>query len=80
MKFIVKLQPLHIASGLSAYRVAKDLGISKSTVGRYIEQESVEVAKIETNVVRMAEYYGAHWKDVVEVIEEEDEEPLIAVA
>lgn len=80
MKFLVKIQPLHEKSGLSAYRVAKDLGISKSTVGRYIEHEVVEVAKIETNVVRMAEYYGADWKDVVEVIDEEDESHLIAVA
>ena len=80
MKFRVKLQPLHKASGRSAYRVAKDLGISKSTVGRYIEHEIVEVAKIETNVVRMAEYYGADWKDVVEIIEEDEESELVAVA
>ena len=80
MIFLVKLQPLHKASGKSAYRVAKDLGIGKTTVARYIGSERVEVHKIETNVVRMAEYYGANWKDVVEAIEPEDEESLVAVA
>ena len=80
MRFRVKLQQLHRNAGVTPYRVAKDLGISRSTVHRYIDHDIVEVAKIETNVVRMAEYYGVDWKDVVEVIDPEEEEGVLQIA
>jgi len=80
MKFRVKLHDLHWKSGRTVYRVAKDLGISRATVHRYVDNPIVEVDRVELCVVQMASYFGVHWKDVVEVIEQEEDTALPVVA
>lgn len=73
-KFKISLQKPHADSGKTPYRVAKDLSISKATVHRYVDHDEVILSKLESVVLDMAEYYGVNWRDVVEVISEDEEE------
>ena len=75
-KFKINLQKPHANSGVTPYRVAKDLGISKSTVHRYVDADQVILSKVESVVVEMANYYGVNWIDVVEVVSDDEEEEV----
>jgi len=70
--FKIKLQPIHEATGLSAYAVAKATGIAQATVRKYVEaQDGVLSSYVPSVIVKLAEYYGVDWRspEVVEVVE-----------
>lgn len=70
-KFRIRFRDLHEKSGLTAYAVAKETGLIENTVRKYVTKEVVS-ERIYNYVVTLAEYYGADWKDVVEVIDDEE--------
>jgi len=85
MQFKVKLKPVHEKSGLSKYRVQKDLNLSYNTISRYVDEPEVVVGFISPEVVGMCTYYGVDWRDpaIIELIENEEtesESPLLAPA
>lgn len=69
MPYIVKMKAVHEESGLSSYRVAKDLGIQIHTVLNYTKNDEVEVAHVSDAVAMMADYYGYKWHELVEWID-----------
>lgn len=85
MKFVIKLGPVHERSGLTRYRVAKDLNLSHNTVAKYVDEPQIVVDYITPMVTALCDYYGVDWRDpaIIELIEDEEEEtesPLLAVS
>lgn len=90
MKFIIKLKPVHEASGFSQYSVHKETGMSLNTVKKYIGDKSpddgVEVRYLPTEVIILCQHYGVDWRNpsIIQVIEDDAEEeiktPLAATA
>lgn len=83
MKFVIKLGPVHEKSGLTRYRVAKDLNLSHNTVAKYVDEPEIVVDYITPMVIGMCDYYGVDWRDpaIIEVLEEDEtemESPLLA--
>ena len=78
-RFLIQLDGVHKKSGKSAYRVAIDLGISHSTVHTYTKRP-VKVKNLSTTVLEMIEYYGSEFRDVVSIVDEDDEASSPAVA
>lgn len=78
--FRIRLNELHKKSGLTAYAVAKETGLIQNTVRKYLTEEIV-TERVHSYIVTLAEFYGADWRDVVEVIEDDDlpeiETPLL---
>lgn len=74
-RFIIKLHEAHAKSGLTAYRVATDLGLNEGTVRKYLTGE-VKAEVLPNHVLKLAEYYGLDWRDpsVIEVIEQSEDE------
>lgn len=72
MFFRIRLKPAHDKSGLSFYRVAKDTGLSNTTVRKYCDIEYVDSSRIPLVVVELAKYYGVDWRsdEVIELIED----------
>lgn len=75
-KFRIRLKPYHDATGKSPYAVADELGLSKNTVRRYVEQDDVLVGRLDPSVLILAAYYGCSWQEVVDVIDADDEGEL----
>lgn len=75
MLFRVSLQHLHRASGVTRYRIAKDLGLSHNTVSRYVSPEHLYIERIERIVPQLAAYFGRDWRDhdIVDWVEVDDE-------
>lgn len=73
-KFLVKLKATHDASGLTAYRVAEETGLSHATVRRYATSNA-EVDTIQQAVIILAKFYGVNWRspEIIEVIAEDPE-------
>lgn len=68
-KFLISLKRVHEASGYSQYRVAKDTGVNINTVKKYVGgREQVVQDSLPSTVLRMCDYYGVDWHDVVDVI------------
>jgi hypothetical protein len=65
----VKLKHLHDKTGLTAYAVWKETGISQTTVRKYTETDEVEVDYLPAAVFELIKFYGADWRDP-SVIEE----------
>lgn len=84
IKFKIRLLAIHKAKRVSVYRVCKDTGLVQNTVRRYLATDEVIVGRLDGSVVQLAKYYGKDWRDIVEVVQVEDEEdpeiqnPLIA--
>lgn len=82
-QFKINLKPIHDASGLSCYEVAKRLresfgvSISKTTVGKYADGE-VTQKQLPDVVVILCEFYGVNWRDpsVIQIVDV-DETPEI---
>lgn len=82
-KFRVRLKKVHDESGLSPYAIAKELGMSKNTVRRYVEVDEVVTEKFEGTLLALILYYGVDWRDpeIVDVIEDPElKNPLLASA
>lgn len=80
-RFVVRLKPFHDATGKTAYAVAEELGMSKNTVRRYVEEEAVAVGRLDPSIITLTNYYGCRWQDVVEIEEVSDDpeiKPLLA--
>jgi transcriptional regulator with XRE-family HTH domain len=71
-KFKVSLKEAHEKTGLSIYEVAKQLGMSKNTVLRFVEDKPAIVGRLDSAVLILAEFYKVSWKDVVEEVSDED--------
>ena len=89
MVWQVRLKPLLSDEQLqqSPYEIAKELGMSKNTVIRYMETESETTQLLSPSVGVLARYFGLNEHEViqlVEVTEDEDEDnkktPLAATA
>ena len=88
-KIIIKLHEAHAKTGLSAYEVAKRLGLNEGTVRKYTSKE-VTAEFLPNHVLQLIKFYGLDWRDpsVIEVIEPNDKDessgkfktPLIAMA
>ncbi len=71
MKFVMKgLKTIHEKSGLSVYRVCQDTKVAWNTVTRYLKDDEVVLGQIETSLIKIIEYYGANWHDLIEVMPE----------
>lgn len=70
-RFKIKLNQIHRERGLSVYRVAKETGINKNTVLKYLGNGDVVIGRLESHVLELAKYYNVDWRDpsVIEVIE-----------
>jgi len=85
--FKINLKSAHDAMGLSSYEVAKRLReqhgykISKTTVGKYAEDEVVQKQLPEV-VLHLCDFYGVDWRDpsVVEVVTDPEKESTPAAA
>lgn len=73
MPFKVTLRHLFIESGISRYKVTKEMKLSHNTTDRYFKADTVEVFSIEKVVPRIAAYFGKDWKDLVEYVDEDEE-------
>lgn len=72
-RFLIKLKKVHEKSGLSAYEVAKRLGLNASTVRKFVTQDIV-AEFLPDHVLKIVNFYGLDWRDpaVIEVIEDQD--------
>lgn len=82
IKFRINLKRHHDKSGKSVYRVAKDTGLNRTTITRYLDKNRLH-AIIPADVVILAKYYGADWHECIETVDADDTEedtitPLIA--
>lgn len=81
--FRIKLKKAHDATGLSPYRVWKLTGVAQNTIRKYVDVDEVIADRIESVVVRLAEFYGVDWRDpeVVEVVQvgEDKDSPEIKI-
>ncbi len=73
-RFIIKLSQAHSKSGLSAYMVAKKLGLNEGTVRKYASKD-VEAEFLPNHVLQLVEFYGLDWRDpnVIQVIHQDGE-------
>lgn len=76
--FRVRLSEAHRQSGLTAYMVAKELGLNANTVMKYVREDFV-TERISSYVLALASLYGVYWKDVIDEIEVEDPETSSAL-
>lgn len=63
----IQLKKHHQKKGLSIYKVAAALGISKNTVQRYSFADVVEVTQINASLAALCDFYGVDFHDVVTV-------------
>ena len=73
-RFLIKLREPHRKSGLTAYAVAKQLGLNQNTVRKYLTEDVIQ-QELPVHVVQLIQFYGLDWQDpaVVEIIEIDDE-------
>jgi transcriptional regulator with XRE-family HTH domain len=71
-KFKVSLNDAHKKTGLSVYQVAEKLGMSKNTVEKYVRTKPVIVGRLDGAVLVLSQFYGVDWKDVVEIVSDEE--------
>lgn len=74
-RFIIRLKAAHDQTGLTAYAVAKELGLNQNTVRKYIS-EDVVAEMLPAYIVDLARFYGLELRDVIQIIET-DEDPEI---
>jgi hypothetical protein len=69
-RFLVKLKGPHDKSGLSAYEVAKRLGLNAVTVRKWVSKD-IEAEFLPDHVLKIVHFYGLDWRDpaVIEVID-----------
>lgn len=72
-RYIIHLRDALKKSGLTAYAVAKQLGLNKNTVHKYLVQD-VTAEYLPAHVIDIAEFLGLDWRDpdVIEVIQVEE--------
>lgn len=72
-RYLIHLKDALKKSGLTPYSVAKQLGLNKNTVRKYLEQD-VTAEYLPTHVIDIVEFLGLDWRnpDVIEVIEVEE--------
>lgn len=80
--FRIRLKPAHEQMGLTAYAVAKALGLSQTTVRKYVDNDEVLSSYVPSVVITLAKFYGVDWRDpaVVEVQEEGVSSPEMRTA
>lgn len=73
-KIVIKLHDAHLKSGLTAYEVAKRLGLNETTVRKYTSKE-VTAEFLPNHVLQLVKFYGLDWSDpnVIEIVDTEDE-------
>lgn len=68
------------AGNLTAYRVAKETGLTETTVRKYIYAEPIETEYLHSVIITLANFYKLNWYDptIVQVIDDapERETPL----
>lgn len=69
-RFIIKLHQAHLKSGLTAYMVAKELGLNETTVRKYTKG-NVKAEFLPNHVLQLVKFYGLDWRDpeIIEVID-----------
>ena len=74
-RFLVKLKEPHERSGLSAYEVAKRLGLNAVTVRKWVTN-NVEAEFLPDHVLKIVNFYGLDWRDpaVIEVVDVAEDE------
>lgn len=70
-RFVVKLNQVHRARGLTVYRVAKSTGINKNTVLKYLGGEEIITDQLSHHVLALSKFFDVDWRDpaIVDVIE-----------
>lgn len=73
MKFRFRFKNIHEETGRSAYSVAKEAGMSQTTVRKYVYSDEVLANEVPLAVVNLAKVYGRNWTDpqIVDVVEVE---------
>ena len=71
-RYIVHLKDEHRKRNLTAYAVARDTGLNKNTVRKFLEN-NVELEYLPAHVITICEYFGLNWKDpnVIEIYDDE---------
>lgn len=59
---------------ISVYEIAEELGMSKTTVYRFLQSDAVVTNQLSPNVALLAQYYGLDISDVVKLISKDDED------
>lgn len=77
----VRLKHLNV-EGLTAYAIAKEVGITQTTVMKYIRDDEVILDTLPISVVNLAAFFGRDWRDsdIVQVIEVEEPDPEMETA
>jgi DNA transposition AAA+ family ATPase len=76
-RFKIHLKKAHEESGLTAYAVAKETGLSPTTVAKYVNEDGVIVDYIPMTIVILADFYNLNWREaaVIETFTDVDEGP-----
>lgn len=78
VKFRVNLRKPFLSKRVTVYRLAKDTGIHRTTVQKFVGAEGVIVDQLTTPVIEIARYCGVDWRDCVEDIDEEAQPVAVA--
>lgn len=72
VKFRIRFKAVHDKMNVTFYRVAKETGLSNTTVRKYADFEYVDSEYIPPAVVMLARFYGVDWRseEIIEVIED----------
>lgn len=68
---------------ISVYDIAEELGMSTTTIYRFIKNDIVIVSQLSPNVGLLARYYGVDVNDVISLVEnatEDEDEGIIKEA
>lgn len=71
----IRLRP-HLTDeqkAMSPYAIADELGMSRNTARRYLENDEVVISQLNPVVSILAEYFGINVFDIVAVVTEDDE-------
>jgi hypothetical protein len=73
-KFRITFKEVHDRTGLTAYAVAKQTGLTENTVRKYVYVDEIVTDYIHSAIITLAKFYGLAWDDpaIVEIVEEND--------
>lgn len=76
LRFRIRLKQAHEESGLSAYMVSKETGISAATVRKYTDVDEIIGETLPSPVITLAKFYGVDWRnpEIIQVITEESDD------
>lgn len=70
-RFKVNLKAVHDNTGLSPYAVAKQTGLAKNTVLKYVASSNLITERLESSLLTLFRFYGVDWRDpsIVDVVD-----------